>query len=177
MRFVSVVRWCSLLLVSFSFAETTHVSPPITHPRTQQDKKDIEPVIGVFMNRACGGCHRETTARQAFANFTIEGGEREFLKSLAYRHYSMRARVQETLGKKAFTVFPKLESASIDPFEKGAPLGSFERFLENITRDGDAVSDKDREIVKQWFEKGAPLPKDILDEVYEEIRELVRVIK
>ena len=137
-------------------------------------------VLRVFDARNCGGCHRETTARLAMGHFTLEGGERELMKSFAYRHYKLRERVESELGRKAFVYYPLLGSPSIEPATKdplAGPRGywaSAQSFMSSITRDGESLSKQDENAILKWFADGAPLPRDVLDETFEEIRTSIR---
>lgn len=133
----------------------------LSHADTSLDR-----VVNLFMSRQCTGCHQGATARFSLASFTTAGGERELMKSFAYRHYQMRARVLKELGQGALKLVRYLESPTIDPPGKTAEL-----FANALTRDGEVISESDWGIIDGWFTEGAPLPADVLDEVFAEIRE------
>lgn len=142
------------LLAALSFSNAVRAA---TEPLTAR-------VVEMIQTRGCAGCHYGKTAAESLAMFTVID-EWELMKSLAYRHFAMRERVAKALGANVLKDFPRLERPSISQQKGAANL-----FSNNLTRDGDGITDKEVETLRAWFAKGAPLPKEVMDEVFEEIR-------
>jgi len=131
----------------------------------------LDKVVDLYSMLSCNGCHMGETARDSLAHFTTLGGPRELLKSFAYRHYKMRDRVAKTLGEDAIAQDRFLESPAIDPYANGGKdHGSLSRMTDALGRDGEEVTQEEIQTLADWFDQGAPLPQDVLDEVFSQIK-------
>lgn len=136
-----------------------------------QEGSPLARITEIFSQAGCSGCHQGATAHASLAQFTTMGDEREFLRSLAYRHAATRA-VLVNEGREAVANADRfLGAPAIDPAHKctGKPPRQH-RFIETFERDGERMSDRDRDTFCAWIDSGAELPAEIIAEVAKEIR-------